>query len=304
MTNQKHYAAAISAFVIWGFFSIPLRALQQYSAGEILYFRILISLAILVLVVAFFRKDSLRKDIITLQSISPRQRLMVIALTLGGGLLLTVNWLTFIYIVNNINIKTASFSYLICPVITAVLGYVLIAERMTRMQWIAVGLCTISCVLIGINSALELGYSFLTALTYALYLISQRKNQGFDRMIVLGVQVAFSLCILTAGFGVLVDETPQQMSFYWTIFLIAAVFTVLPLFLNLFALNKINSATIGILMYINPIFNFTIAFLVFKETISFIQLIGYLLIFVALIVFNYSYIRQVSLQVAGRNGNT
>lgn len=304
MTNQKHYAAAISAFVIWGFFSIPLRALQQYSAGEILYFRILLSLAILIVVVAFFRRKSLKKDLVTLQSISARQRFSVIALTLVGGLLLTVNWLTFIYIVNNINIKTASFSYLICPVITAVLGYVLIAERMTRLQWIAVGLCTISCVLIGINSALELGYSFLTALTYALYLISQRKNQGFDRMVVLGVQVAFSLCILTAGFSVLVDETPQDPSFYWTVFFIAAIFTVLPLFLNLFALNKINSATIGILMYINPIFNFTIAFLVFNETISLIQLIGYLIIFVALIVFNYSYIRQVSLQVAGRNEST
>jgi chloramphenicol-sensitive protein RarD len=304
MTNQKHYAAAISAFVIWGFFSIPLRALQQYSAGEILYFRILLSLAILIVVVGVFRKKSLKKDLVTLQSISARQRFSVIALTLVGGLLLTVNWLTFIYIVNNINIKTASFSYLICPVITAVLGYVLIAERMTRLQWIAVGLCTISCVLIGINSALELGYSFLTALTYALYLISQRKNQGFDRMVVLGVQVAFSLGILTAAFGFLVDETPQEGSFYWTVFFIAAVFTVLPLFLNLFALNKINSATIGILMYINPIFNFTIAFLVFNETISLIQFVGYLIIFVALIVFNYSYIRQVSLQVAGRSENS
>jgi chloramphenicol-sensitive protein RarD len=300
MNNQKHYAAAISAFVIWGFFSIPLRQLKSYSAGEILYFRILFSLVILIVVVSFFRRHSLRKDIVTFQSISSRKQLTVVALTLVGGLLLTVNWLTFIHIVNNINIKTASFSYLICPVITAVLGYVLIAERMTRLQWISVALCAISCVLIGINSTLELGYSFLTALTYALYLISQRKNQGFDRMVILAIQVAFSLAILTANANYLVTEVPAAPYFYWMIFMIAAVFTVLPLFLNLFALNRINSATIGILMYINPIFNFTIAFLVFNETITAIQLVGYVIIFIALIVFNYSYLRQRSVQLVGR----
>jgi chloramphenicol-sensitive protein RarD len=301
MNNQKHYAAAISAFVIWGFFSIPLRQLRDYSAGEILYFRIVASLIILIAVVALFRRHSLKQDLISLQTISPQKRISVIVLTLVGGLLLTVNWLTFIYIVNNINIKTASFAYLICPVITAVLGYVLIKEKMSRLQWIAVALCTVSCVLIGINSALEIGYSFLTALTYALYLISQRKNQGFDRMVVLTVQVAFSLSILTAGIQFLVQDVPVARSFYWTIFLIAALFTVFPLFLNLFALNKINSATIGILMYINPIFNFTIAFLVFNETISLIQVVGYLIIFIALIIFNYSYLKQFSLSLAGKD---
>jgi chloramphenicol-sensitive protein RarD len=299
MNNQKHYAAAISAFIIWGFFSIPLRALKDYSAGEILYFRILFSLVILLLVVGIFRKKSLYNDWKNLQSFTVRQRNQVVLLTLAGGALLTVNWLTFIYIVNNINIKTASFSYLICPVMTAVLGYLLIAEKMTRLQWIAVGLCTISCILIGINSALELGYSFLTALTYALYLISQRKNQGFDRMVILCVQVAFSLLILTCLVGYLVSEIPVASSFYSLILMIAVVFTVFPLFLNLFALNKINSATIGILMYINPIFNFTIAFLVFHETISMIQLLGYLIIFIALVLFNYSNIKQFSLQLSG-----
>lgn len=300
MNNQKHYAAAISAFVIWGFLSIPLRYLRAYSSGEILYYRILVSFIILLVVVGLFRRNALKRDINTLRTISTEKMLLIVGLTLAGGLLLTVNWLTFIYIVNHINIKTASFSYLICPVITAVLGYVLIRERLTRLQWIAVGLCALSCVLIGLHSALELGYSFLTAVTYALYLISQRRNQGFDRMVVLGVQVAFSLVILSTAATYLVKEIPQEISFYWTIFLIAAVFTVLPLFLNLFALNRIKSATIGILMYINPIFNFTIAIVVFKEEVTLMQLSGYVIILAALVIFNYPIIRQLSAQWAAR----
>ena len=171
-------------------------------------------------------------------------------INLGGGIA-DVNGPYFIYIVNNINIKTASFSYLICPVITAVLGYVLIKERLTVLQWIAVAFCAVSCILMGINSALELGYSFLTAFTYALYLITQRRNQGFDRMVMLCIQVMFSFLLLNFGYRYLIESVPATTEFYSIILVIAVLFTVLPLFLNLFALNKINSATIGILMYIN-----------------------------------------------------
>lgn len=295
MNSQRHYTAAISAFVIWGFLSIPLRSLTAFSAGEILYFRIAFSLVVLIFIIALFRKESLRNDLRLLLSLAPARRWGIISLTLIGGALLTVNWLTFIYIVNHINVKTASFSYLICPVITAVLGYLMLGERMTRVQWIAVLLCALSCVLIGLNSTLELGYSFLTAFTYALYLISQRKNQGFDRMVVLCVQVIFSLLIMTLIYPWLVDKLPTTLVFYELTFLIAVVFTVLPLFLNLYTLNRINSATIGILMYINPIFNFTIAFVVFKENITFIQLLGYLIILGALVLFNIPYLRKLEL---------
>lgn len=298
MNSQRHYTAAISAFIMWGFFSIPLRALREYSAGEILYFRIALSLVVLVAVIAIFRKSSIRATVDAFRAHTPNKRISVAALTLVGGALLTVNWLTFIYIVNNINIKTASFSYLICPVITAALGVVLIRESMTRLQWIAVLLCTISCILIGLNSALELGYSFLTALTYALYLISQRKNQGFDRMVVLCIQVCFSLILLSAIFPLLVNEVPASGTFYGLIFLIAVLFTVVPLFLNLYALNRINSATIGILMYINPIINFTVAFVVFKENITALQLVGYVIIFIAVILFNLPYIKRLSASVS------
>lgn len=299
-THQKHYAAAISAFVIWGFFSIPLRAIRDYSAGEILYFRILFAAIALIFVVLIFRRKDLVADISKLKLMPRRNRYSAIGLTLLGGALLCVNWLTFIHIVNSINIKTASFSYLICPVITAVLGYVLIKEKLNTVQWTAVGLCALSCVLIGLNSALELGFSFLTAFTYALYLITQRKNQGFDRMVVLAVQIVFSLFLLTLVYNYLVSAVPDSPHFYWVIIVIAVVFTVVPLFLNLFALNKINSATIGILMYINPIFNFALAIIVFNETISLLQAVGYLIIIAALVLFNYSHLRKMQTAVGLR----
>jgi chloramphenicol-sensitive protein RarD len=299
MNNRSHYAAAITAFIVWGFFAIPLRALSAYPAGEILFFRILFSFAVLAMILPF-KRTSLAADMQKIRALSAAQRRKVILLTLAGGALLTINWLTFIYIVNNINIKTASFSYLICPVITAVLGFVLIKESLTRTQWFAVALCGVSCVLMGMNSSLELGFSFLTALTYALYLITQRINQGFDRIIMLTFQVTVSLIILATAYGLLVQHVPQEFNFYLIIAAIAVFFTVVPLFLNLYALNKINSATIGILMYLNPIFNFTVAFVVFDERISTLQLFGYGLIVVALVIFNLNNIRKLQTAMASQ----
>jgi chloramphenicol-sensitive protein RarD len=292
MNNAKHYAAAIGAFVVWGFFAIPLRALIEFSAGQILYFRIMFSIGVLTIVVGGFRRASVVADFHKFKALDKKAKQSVLWLTLGGGALLTVNWLSFIYVVNNVNIKTASFSYLICPVFTAVLGFLLLKEKILLIQWIAVAMCAVSCVLMGISSALELGYSLFTAVTYALYLISQRKNQGFDRMAMLAVQTLFSFVLLSLFVNQLVAEIPTSTKFYVIILVIAVFFTVLPLFLNLFALNKINSATIGILMYLNPLINFTVAFVVFKETINTIQVIGYIIIGIALVVFNYPNVKK------------
>jgi chloramphenicol-sensitive protein RarD len=299
MNTRKHYAAAVSAFVVWGFFSLPLRALKEYTAGEILYFRILCSVIILLVIILGFRKAQLKEDVLRLKAFPSPERNQIIALTLGGAALLIVNWLIFIYVINAINIKTASFSYFICPVLTAVLGNFILKERLTSLQWIAVMLCVVSCVLLGLNSVLELGYSFAVAISYALYLVSQRKNNGFNRLNILAVQMVFAWVVLSMAYPLLVADVPTTFHFYGLIVLVAGIFTVLPLFLNLYALNKINSATVGILLYINPMMNFAIAFLIFHETITQLQLIGYLIILVALVLFNYPNLKKLKTKVTG-----
>lgn len=293
MDTRKHYAAAITAFVVWGFFSLPLRALQAYTAGEILYFRIATSVIILFIILFGFRQQKLKQDIIRIKSLAGNQRNRNLMVTLAGGALLMVNWLVFIYVINAINIKTASFSYLICPVITALLGNLILQEKLSPMQWLAVVLCTISCVLLGFNSAAELGYSFAVALSYAFYLISQRRSNGFDRLTILFVQMLFALVVLSISFPWLVNEVPQASRFYSWIVVIAGIFTVLPLFLNLYALNGINSTTVGILLYINPLMNFVIAFVIFGEKVSALQAVGYAIILMALVLFNYPSLQKI-----------
>jgi len=293
MNNLKHYFSAIAAFVIWGFFPWVLKSLSEYASGEILYFRILFAAGLLLVIVFVFRRKVFRKDIEFLTTQPTSVRRMLIVNLLIGGALLTVNWLIFIYTVNEVNIRTASFSYLVCPVLTAVMGYLMLNENLSRLQWFAVGLCAASCTMIGLSSVSELGYSLSTALTYGLYLVMQRKGSQLDRINVLCVQILFSFLLLCIFYVYLVKTVPTTGDFYVTIIIIAAIFTVLPLFLNLFALLKVNSATVGILMYINPLFNFTIAIFIFNEQITTLQFVGYMIILVALIAFNYPYFIKI-----------
>ncbi len=291
---SRHYAAAVVAFLVWGFFPLVLRAIKTHPAGEILYFRILFSLIILIVIMAAFMRKKSSENWAQFSSLSTSAKSQTVLLTLLGGLLLTINWLVFIYVVNEVNIKTASFSYLICPVITAGLGYVLLREQMMPVQWFAILLCALSCVLMGLNNVVELGYSLVIALSYALYLITQRKNQGFNRLIMLGVQVLFAFIILSFFFGQLVDTVVVDVRFYLIVGCVALFFTVVPLFLNLYALNKINAATIGILMYINPLINFILAFLIVHETATPVQVAGYGVITLALVLFNYPLLKRMA----------
>ena len=86
---------------------------------------------------------------------------------------------------------------------------------------------------------------------------------------------------------------PTDQWFYGVIGVIAIFFTVIPLFLNLFALNAINAATIGILMYINPLLNFILAISLYKESVTVLQACGYGIILAGLLLFNYSNFQKI-----------
>ena len=292
--NNKHYAAAVGSFLIWGTFSIALRAMSGFEPGTLLYYRILISVLLLLAVFAVLKRKSLAENLRMFRSFAPPKRLRTGLFIIAGGLLLAINWLVFIYVVNHVSIKTASFSYFICPVLTALLAFVFLKEKLLPVQWVAVAICAASCLLIGKDSLKEAGYSLIIAGSYALYLIVQRKNRELDKLVTLLFQLGTALLIITPFYGRLVPETPQDPVFYLGTAGIALFFTVLPLNMQLFALQRLKSATIGILMYINPMMNFLIAVFIFQETISLYQGIGYGLILAAVLLFNSPNFRKLS----------
>lgn len=286
MKFNKYYSAALIAFIIWGFFSLAIKPLHHYPSLDILFYRVFFATAALLVINFAFRINLLKKNWELFQSFTKKKKQSTLLLTISGGFLLVFNWFLFMYAVNHVSLQSASLAYLICPIITTVLAFIILKEKLDTWQWIAVAICIISCAILSYGHATELIYSFVIATTFALYLISQRRNNEFDKFLILTIQLLIACLVLLPFYPKYGSEVPTESLFYMMMGLIVVLFTIIPLFLNLFALKGMNSSAVGILMYTNPLINFILAIFYFKEDIQFSQLIAYVLIGISIVVFN------------------
>lgn len=286
MKFNKYYSAALIAFIIWGFFSLAIKPLHEYPSLDILFYRVFFSTTLLLIINTFFRRDLLKSSLTLFQSFTKKKKQNTLLLTISGGFLLVFNWFLFMYAVNHVSLQSASLAYLICPIITTVLAFVILKEKLDNWQWIAVAICVISCGILSYGHFKELIYSFVIATTFALYLISQRRNNEFDKFLVLTIQLVIASLVILPFYPKYGAAVPTESLFYMMMGLIVVLFTIIPLFLNLFALKGMNSSAVGILMYTNPLINFILAIFYFKEDIQFSQMIAYSFIGISIIVFN------------------
>ncbi|MFC7772626.1 EamA family transporter [Flavobacterium sp. GCM10027622] len=286
MQFNKYFFSAFTSFFIWGFFSLALKPLHDYPSLDILFYRVFYATVLLLVINLFFRKDKLKKDFKFFKTFTQKDKRKTVALTILGGFLLTFNWFLFMYAVNHVSLQSASFAYLICPIITTILAFFILNETLSKWQWFSVLLCIVSCGILSYGHVEDLIYSLVIATTFALYLISQRKNNQFDRFVVLTVQMVIASLVLLPFFPVYKGTTPTEGLFYILMILIVVLFTIIPLFLNLFALKGMNSSTVGILMYTNPLINFILAIFYFNEKINAAQMIANGLIMTSIIIFN------------------
>jgi chloramphenicol-sensitive protein RarD len=286
MRFNKYYFAAFSAFFIWGFFSLALKPLHNYPSLDILFYRVFFSVVTMVFINLVFRRKVVTKDWNHFKSISPKEKQNVVLLTLGGGVFLASNWFVFIYVMNHVSVKAASLAYLICPILTTVFAFFLLKEKLSRWQWTAVIISVFSCFLLAIGHFQDIFFSLVVAATYAMYLVSQRKNAKMDKFLILTIQLVFTALILLPFYPNYSGAIPTEPLFYGCLSVIVVFFTIIPLFLNLYALKGINSSAVGIMIYINPIINFLLAIFYYNEKVSVLQLCSYFLILVSILVFN------------------
>ncbi|TDU40137.1 chloramphenicol-sensitive protein RarD [Gelidibacter sediminis] len=290
--NTKYYVAVISAFSIWGFFSVVLKSLDDFTAFDILSYRTLGSVAIMLFVSMALRPKVLKTNIVLFKTLGRLDKRRIVIVNILSGLFLALNWYIFIYVMNNVSVSATSLAYLICPILTMVLAYIILKEKLFKLQWVAVVLSLIGCLLLSLGNFTDLFYSMIIALTYALYLVLQRKNQEMDRFLVLTCQVFFAVIFLLPF--IISYDSPNEKTpyFYGMLALIAVVFTIIPMFLNIYALRGLNSSVVGVFIYLNPLINFVLAIFYFEEAISVLEAICYILIVISIVIFNFSAIRN------------
>lgn len=289
MKTYKYHLVAFLAFMLWGFFSLALKPIAYVPSFDVLFFRILFSVFLITLFAIIAKKETVLQSIKKYKTLNQVDKRKSLVLNITGGILLGLNWFLFIYVVNHVNVKTASYAYLICPILTSLLSFVILKERLNNWQKIAIGVCTIGSVLFYISSPNHLLFAIIVALSYALYLISQKKNTYFDKFFSLIIQlyVIFILAIpyyIYHGF-----YFPTNIEFYFYILCIAVFFTVVPLYMNLYALQGISASSVGIMLYVNPLITFCVALFYFNEPINILQITSYFLILVSIFIFNIKF---------------
>ncbi|WP_316851519.1 EamA family transporter [Pedobacter agri] len=292
-SKSKYFLAGIIPYIIWGTMSIPLRNIKGFPPQEILYYRIFVSIVVVWGIILLFRRSTLTKDIEFFKALTPSKKLKLLALTILSAILITGNWFTYIYAVNSVSLKAAAFAYMVCPLLTALCGFIILKEQLTKAKVAALVVAFVSIVLLATGSLQEVLWAILIAAFYAVYVIVLKVIKDIDKFNFLGIQLILSGLMMLPTYLSNSNVFPTDSFFWIHIFLIAIVFTIIPLFLNAYALLGMPSSALGILIYLNPIVAFTVAFFYFKEEIDVHQLFAYLLLLLSIVIFNAQLLQRI-----------
>lgn len=251
------------------------------------------SFVVIWIAILLFRRKKLLQDIDYFKQVDRSTKRIIIAQLFGAAILLTLNWYTYIYAVNHVSLKSAAFAYMVCPLITAFGGFLILKEALSKIKLIALGVALISILMLATGSFIEVLWSVVVAALYAFYLIIQRKMQHLDKLNVLALQITIAILFMLPFYLNGHESIPTSTWFWGHIILIAIVFTVIPLFLSLYALIQIPSSTLGIIIYLNPIIAFAVAIIYFDEQIDQHQLMAYSLLLFAVFLFNWYMIKDI-----------
>jgi chloramphenicol-sensitive protein RarD len=281
--HRRGVGYAVAAYGLWGFLPLYFIVLDPASALEILGWRIIFSLVLcLVLVSATGHLISTFRLL--------RQRRMF-WLSGGAGFLIAINWGVFIYATQNDGVVDAALGYFINPLVTALLGVVLLREKLRPLQWLALALGAVAVIvfIVGLGSVplISLGVAF-TFGTYGLLKKFMGRTGALE-----GLTIE-TLWIAPAAIGLVVWLGMNGELTLWTegplhafLFGLIGVVTTVPLLLFTGAVRRIPLSTVGLLQYINPIMQALLGIFILNEAMPVVRWWGFAIVAIALIVFSW-----------------
>ncbi len=278
---NKGMLYAIAAYGFWGLFPLYWKTLQHVPALEILSHRMAWSL-LFVLVLLLVRRQW---GWVKTAAAQPKTLLLFTA----SAALLSLNWFVYIWGVNAGHIVETSLGYFINPLVSVLMGVFFLGEKLRRGQWVAIGLAAVGVLYLTLRYGSLPWIALTLATSFALYGLI-RKTAPLGSLEGLSLETALMflpalgyLVYLeaagTAAFGHVDTLTTVLLGF-------AGVATAVPLLLFAAGARLIKLATIGILQYIAPTLQFLIGVLVYHEPFTLDRLVGFSLIWLALLVYS------------------
>lgn len=288
---SKGLPYAILAYLAWGLLPLYWKLLHEVPAWEILGHRVVWSTVFLagVLIATKQVKAWLRamKDARTIR------------LVLLCSVMISSNWLVFIWAVNHDHLVETSLGYYINPLLNVLLGVLFLKERLHAGQWAAIVLAFSGVAVITAHYGRLPWVSLALAGTFALYGLFKKKIQmdstiglAWETTIITPVAAVYLLYMHIGGGTGTTGLHPLE----WMLLLLAGAVTVMPLFWFAQAAKHLSLSTIGFVQYIGPSIMLIIGVLVYHESFDSIRMISFGLIWAALVVYTLS-----SLRVSLRN---
>ena len=277
-----------TSYTLWGLFPLYWPLLKPATPLEMVSHRAVWSLVICVIALAIGHQ---LKSTFALM-LSPR---VFWKFTLAAGFI-SVNWLTYIWAVNNEQIVEASLGYYMQPILLVVMGILAFKEEMRRIQWVAFIVATIGVIILTLDYGRPPWISFALAISWSSYSFVKKKiNLGSLQGLAIETLIssffygAYLIWIGQRGegqFGHGVGLTALLIG--------AGVVTAVPLLLFNGATTRIPFTMIGLLQYLTPTIQFMIAVFLRHEPMSDGRWIGFVFIWVALITLGYDLIKSGS----------
>jgi len=273
------YAAL--AYAAWGVFPLYFRQVAQVSSLEIVLHRTVWSLVFVLLVLAAMRRFAVLAPVFR----QPRQ----LGLFLISALLLSGNWLVYVWAVNNNHVIDASLGYFINPLVYVLLGYLVLHERPRPVQWAAVGLAALGVGWLTWQGGQLPWIALVLAGSFGLYGLMRKTAslgtlEGLALETLLLAPVAVPALAIWTWQGTSAMAQADGATLGWLLF--AGPMTAVPLLLFAAGARRIPLATLGLLQYIGPTLQFAIGLWVFREPFEPQRLLGFVLIWTALAVYS------------------
>ncbi len=297
MIISRAHLAAIFAFSMWGLFPIYWKIFDDISAWDLFAHRLLWSFITLSLIMLFRKKLRLVKDIWA----DPKKRIMLVI----SALLISSNWLLYIYAINVGRILEASMGYFLNPLINVFMGWIILKEKIRPTQWPAIILAILAIVILGIHTDITHfpWLALFLSVTFALYgLIRKLVHVGSMEGLLFETAVVIIPTLIywqMQGSGPL--ETFHQLGLNRALVLtLSGVVTSLPLVLFAYSAKRLPLQTLGMIQYLSPSLKFICGLFIFHEALSQEKLQAFCIIWVALLWYtieSYRFARRGRAQV-------
>ena len=285
--SRQGFLFGIAAYLLWGGFPLYWPLLEPAGSVELLAHRILWSVVTLGVLVLVLRRSRQFRALF-----GDRRVFLLLAL---AAVVITVNWGTYIYGVTNDRVVETSLGYFINPLVTVLMGVVLLGERLSRPQWVAIGVGGLACLVLTVDYGHPPWIALVLAFSFGTYGLA-KKQAGAEAVesLTLETLLVAPLALCYLAWLVAHDQSTfgTEGTGHALLLMSAGLVTALPLLCFGAAAIRVPLVTLGLLQYLAPVLQFLLGVLWFQEDMSTGRWIGFALVWVALAIFTFESIRH------------